>query len=169
MFLSNPFLKTSIDGDSTTSPGNLFCCFTLLTVRMLFWCKSNPQQCTMVYFFDVLSSLQLSCMCLKMPSLNKGFFQCFLFSHKLSLLFTHRYLFLLMTQPYLLTQVIFLFLWVTVCRTICFQNQITALNELLVSSRPSTSWQHSPVISRIWLATSGSYSGLSRKRKFSEV
>lgn len=120
---------------------------------MFLWCKLILQQYTMVSFFHVLSSLQLSCMCLKMLSLAKSFFQCFLISHKLLLLFTQRYLFLLMAQPYLLTKVILFFPWVTVCRTICFQNQITVLNELLVSSRPSTSWQHSAVISPIWPVT----------------
>jgi len=167
--LSNPFSKTSSNGDFTTSPRCLFCCFTILAVRMLFWCKLHLQQYTMVSFFHVLSSLLLPCTCLNLLSLDKGFFQCFLISHKLLLLFTQHHLFLLMTQPYLLTKVIFFFPWVTLCRTICFQNQITALNELLVSSRPFTSWQHSVVMSPIWLGTAWSYSGLGRKKKHSEV
>lgn len=165
--MSNPFLNISIDGDSTIYPGNLFCFFTVLTVRIFFWCKFNLQQYTMMSSSHVLSSLEMSCICLKTLSLEKGILP--VFSHKLLLLSTQHYLCLVMAQSYLFTKVFFFYPWVRVCRTICFQNQITALNELLVSSRPSTSWQHSLVISAMWLVTAGSYSGLSKSRKYSEV
>lgn len=50
---------------------------------------------------------------------------------------------------------------VTVHGTICFQNKISALNELLAWSRPYTSWQHSLAISPSWLVAPG----LSRKEE----